>query len=297
MVLIHRFVDPMEVAPGHEAIDDMEQSSPVVSRISLNHQHVLSTILSDVYWFPIPTFGSLFLQHLTGLSSPYYQHSPKAPLSPFCRKPHWTKQFKLVHKSQDHTIRPDTFLPRSRVGTAHIPLAAIDSTAGRGDCLAQTAKQWDTIIKQAKADDKVSDVMKAAKFFYFGHVLTDPKPAKPSETHVFVRRLSESESKEEMDGLPLPLKAYAANRRQKIRRRPRSTPVHPQPEDSELPPIVPKSIGTPPNKLVNAPTGVLGPRGNSNVQASSVSLLKCCHSDISNALDSVQSDEKVQERP
>jgi hypothetical protein len=297
MALMQPFVDPMQVPPGPVAKDNMEQSSPVVRIISLSYKYALSTILLDVYLFPAPTFGSLFLQHSTGLSSPYSQHSPKAPLSPLSRKPRWAKQFKLVHKSQDHTIRPDTFLPRSRVGTAHTNLAAINSTAGKSDCLAQTAKQWDTIIKQSKADDKVSDDMKAAKFLYFGHVLRDPKPAKPSETYVFVRRLSESEAKEEVEGLLLPLKTYAADRRRKIRRRQRPGPVHMGSKDPELQPMIPKSIGTTPDKLVSAATGFHGLRRDTIVQASSVSLLKCCHSNISNNLDSVQSGDKFQEWP
>ena len=90
-----------------------------------------------------------------------------------------------------------------------------------------------------------------------------------------MRRLSEFEAREEVEGLPLPLKAYAADRRQKIRRRPRSRPVHMESKDSELQSIVSKSIVTPLYKLTNAPIGVHGLRGDSNVQVSSVSLLNC----------------------
>ena len=167
----------------------------------------------------ILNLGSLSLQHSTSLSSPYSHRSLKTPLSPLPGKPRWTKQFKFVKKSIDHSTRLDTFVTRARAGTAETPLAAIDSTAGKGECLAQTEKQWETIIKQAKADDKVPDDMKAAKFFHFGHVLRDPKPTKPSEAYVFVRRLSESKAKEEIEGLTLPLEAYVADRQQKIRRR------------------------------------------------------------------------------
>jgi hypothetical protein len=152
-------------------------------------------------------------------------------------------------------------------------------------------------MKKAKDNDKVSDDLKAAKFFHFGHVLRDPRPAKPSEAYIFVRRLSESEAREEVDGLPLPLKAYATNRRQKIRRRPRSGPVHMESKDSALRSIISKSIGAPLNNLTNAPTGVHGLRGDSNVQVSSVSLLNCYHFVISKILASVESGEKVQERP
>jgi len=112
--------------------------------------------------------------------------------------------------------------------------------------------------------------MKAAKFFYFGHVLRDPKPAKPSETYVFVRRLSESKAREEVKGFPLPLEAYAAGLRQKIRRR-RAGAVRMGSKDSELQPIVSKPIGTH-NKPVSALTGVHGLEGDSNVQISRVSL-------------------------
>lgn len=188
-------------------------------------------------------------------------------------------------------------MARARIGTAESPLVPISSTAGKGECLAQTAKQWDTIIKQAKADDKVPDDMKAAKFFHFGYVLRDPKPAKPSEAYVFVRRISASEAKEEIEGLPFPLKAYIADRRQKIRRRLRPGPIHMELNDFELQPIVSKSIGTPSNKLVSAPTGIKELRRDSNVQASNVSLRNCYHSVISNIIDSAQFREKVQERP
>jgi len=67
--------------------------------------------------------------------------------------------------------------------------------------------------------------------------------------------------------------------------------------DFELQPIVSKSIGTPPNKLVSAPTGIKELRRESNVQASNVSLRNCYHSVISNIIYSAQSREKVQERP
>ena len=220
----------------------------------------------------ILNLGSLSLQHSTSLSSPYSHSSLKTPLSPLPGKPRWTKQFKFVKKSIDHSTRLDTFVTRERAGTAETPLAAIDSTAGKGECLAQTEKQWETIIKQAKADDKVPDDMKAAKFFHFGHVLRDPKPTKPSEAYVFVRRLSESEAKEELEGLTLPLEAYVADRQQKIRRRPRPGPVHVESDDSELQQTLSNPIGMPPNKLVNAPTRLRGLRGDLSVQASNVSL-------------------------
>jgi hypothetical protein len=241
--------------------------------------------------------GSLSPQHSTSLSSPYSQRSLRVPLSPLSSNPRWAKQFKLIKKSIDHGKRPDTFASRSRAGTAYIPLAVVDTTVGKGECLAQTAKQWDTIVKQAKADDKVSDDMKAAKFFRFGHVLRDPKPAKPSEAYVFARRLSESEAKEQVDGLPLPLKAYAAERREKIRRRPRPGLVPLGSDGCEPQPTVSNSIKPPTGQLIGTPAGVHGVRGDSNAQASNVSFQNCYHSVISNSICSAQSSEKVQERP
>jgi hypothetical protein len=247
--------------------------------------------------FLTSNFGLLILQHSVCLSSPGSQRSPKAPLSPSSNNPRWAKKFKLIHRSQDHSLRPDTFVTRSRASAAYIPLVAINSNAGKGGCLAQTAKQWDTVIKQAKVDDRVSGMMKAAKFFHFGHVLRDPKPAKPADAYVFIRRLSESQARGEADSFPLPLKAYAADRRQMIRRRRRPNPAPVGSDDSELQQIVTNSIMTPPSKLDQTSAAVHEVQGGSKMQPSNVSLQNCCYFGISNITGSVQSSEKVQRRP
>jgi hypothetical protein len=114
--------------------------------------------------------------------------------------------------------------------------------------------------------------MKAAKFFYFGHVVRDPKPAKPATAYVFIRRLSEAEDGGMVDSLPLPLEAYAAERRQKIRRRRRLDLA--LESDAKARPIVSNSIELPSNTASNAPNGVQEPQSVSNSKISIVRFLE-----------------------
>lgn len=179
--------------------------------------------------------------------SPLAHRILQALPSPAPNLPRWAKEFKPIKANpKDKRSRPHGFIARSRASSVsmNLPLTAVDTTAGKGDCLAATRKQWDTIIKQAKADDKVPDDLKAAKFYHFGNVIRDPKPEKPSRAYTFVRHAWESDTKEQTKGLPLPLKDYAADRRRKMRRRPCSRPLDLAPGNSEPSFLIPDSTST-----------------------------------------------------
>jgi hypothetical protein len=203
--------ETMEVMQDRDDIAEIKEGSFVVCRVVFDCYSYIGISTSDILVSMDYDVRSLNLQYATTQPSPQSQRSSLAPLSTSIEYARWTKRFKLINKSEDYSKHPDTFVAKSRTKPAHILLTSVNSTAGSDECLAQTQKQWDTIIKKAKADDKVSEVMKAAKFFHFGIVVRDPKPAHPSEAYVLIRRASEFEAVQEMDGLPLPLKVYASS--------------------------------------------------------------------------------------
>lgn len=99
-------------------------------------------------------------------------------------------------------------------------MVEIDSDAGRGDCLDGTIKQWDTIVREAKAANKIPEELKAAHYYYLGYVLDDKEVKENSdEMWVFVEEDEGVRALEETKASSLPLEAYARARREKNRER------------------------------------------------------------------------------
>lgn len=145
------------------------------------------------------------------------QPSPSAPNPPVISKynvSRWKPDFKrLKHDPGDH---PDGFIFRSRIQAIDQPLIAIDTISGNNACLAATRKQWDTIIKEAKANDKVPEKLKDAQFHRLGYVDKKTNPKKDSDPYNFVRLQHEAPTKLDMEDFPIPLEDFSAERRRKL---------------------------------------------------------------------------------
>jgi hypothetical protein len=105
-------------------------------------------------------------------------------------------------------------------------LLAVDTQAGNDDCKKGTMKQWDTIIKKARAANKVPIELKEAYYYHLG-VTTAPENKKPANKKgitpwCFSKVVDEEELDKKMKDSALPLRTYSKFRLQGARARQRA---------------------------------------------------------------------------
>ena len=143
------------------------------------------------------------------------------PATPVRKDVRWGRDFERIHyRPGTGKGYPERYNSKRYVGKGWPPLVEIDSNAGRGDCLHGTIKQWETIISEAKAANKVPEELKAARYYYLGHVLNDLEVRENSdEMWVFVEQDEGVRALEEAKASSLPLESYARTHSEKYRER------------------------------------------------------------------------------